>query len=270
MPLTLLAGPANAGKVALLLDRYLADIGREPVLIVPNRADIDRVERDLLAKSGALLGGRIGTFDDVFEGIARSNGHHRPLVTDAQRSLLVRDVVARVRLSELGRSARFAGFADALGSAVSELESGLVEPDAVDGELGELVRTYRAELDRLELWDRDLERRHAAERVAGELDAWDGTPVYAYGFEDLTGAQWALLEALAGRADVTVSLPYEPGRAVFASLEDTANDLARLADGRIEELPPAYDTFAHPALAHLERALFEDAPPHRANPAIGT
>jgi len=43
MPLTLLAGPANAGKVALLLDRYLADIDREPVLIVPNRADVDRV-----------------------------------------------------------------------------------------------------------------------------------------------------------------------------------------------------------------------------------
>ncbi len=84
MPLTLLAGPANAGKVALLLDRYLADIGREPVLIVPNRADVDRVERDLLERAGALLGGRIGTFDDVFEGIARSNGaspparHRRP------------------------------------------------------------------------------------------------------------------------------------------------------------------------------------------------
>ena len=258
MPLTLLAGPANAGKVALLLDRYLNDIDREPVLIVPNRADIDRVERDLLERTGALLGGQIGTFDDLFETIARSNGHHRPLVTDAQRTLLVRDVVARARLSELGRSARFAGFADALGAAVSELESGLVEPDELDGELGELVRAYRAELDRLGLWDRDLERRHAAERVAGELGAWDGRPVYAYGFEDLTGAQWALLEALTGRADVAVSLPYEPGRAVFSSLEQTAGDLARLADGRIEELPPGYHRYAHPALAHLERALFSD------------
>lgn len=272
MPLTLLAGPANAGKVALLLDRYLAELrcsqhdrakpdrarGREPVLIVPNRADIDRVERDLLAPGGALTGGRIGTFDDVFEGIARSNGHHRPLVTDAQRELLVRDVVARASLGELGRSARFAGFADAVGSAISELESGLVDPGEIPGELGELARAYRDELDRLELWDRDLERRHAAERVAGELAAWDGAPVYAYGFEDLTGAQWALLEALAGRADVTVSLPYEPGRAVFASLEETANDLARLADGRIEELAPAYHTFAAPALAHLERTLFGD------------
>ena len=74
-----------------------------------------------------------------------------------------------------------------------------------------MLRTYRGELDRLGRWDRDRERRYAAERVANEPDAWDGRPVYAYGFEDLTAAQWALVEALSGRADVTVSLPYEPG-----------------------------------------------------------
>ena len=51
----------------------------------------------------------------------------------------------------------------------------------------------------------------------------------AHGFEDLTGAEWRLLEALAARADVHVSLPYEPGRAVYASLRRTADDLAKLA-----------------------------------------
>ena len=39
----------------------------------------------------------------------------------------------------------------------------------------------------------------------------------------------ALLDALAGRADVTVSLPYEPGRAAFASLSGTMDDLGALA-----------------------------------------
>ena len=66
MPLTLLVGPANAGKVAALLDRYLAAIGREPLLVVPGGADVERVERDLLVRSPALLGGWIGTFDDLF------------------------------------------------------------------------------------------------------------------------------------------------------------------------------------------------------------
>src|SRR5204862_5336307 len=106
-----------------------------------------------------------------------------------------------------------------------------------------------------------LQRRAAAERAARELDAWQGEPVFAYGFEDLTAAEWTLLEALAGRADVTVSLPYEPGRPAFASLRRTADDLAGLADGRIEELPPRFAEVAAPAIAHLERALFDDAPP---------
>ena len=48
MALSLIAGPANAGKVELLLDRYLAALEREPVLIVPTRSDVERVERDLL------------------------------------------------------------------------------------------------------------------------------------------------------------------------------------------------------------------------------
>jgi ATP-dependent helicase/DNAse subunit B len=261
MALTLLAGPANAGKVALLLERYLADLPREPVLIVPNRSDVERVERDLLGRTGALLGGSIGTFDDVFAGIAAGGDGRRPVIGDAQRALLLRRVTQRVSLGALGPSARFGGFADALGTAISELESGMLDPADLDGDLAELYRRYREELDGLGLWDRDRQRREAAERVAGQLAAWDGRPIYAYGFEDLTAAQWRLLEAFAGRVDLTVSLPYEPGRAVFSSLERTATDLARLAGDRIAELPPRYADYAHAALAHLERALFEDAPP---------
>jgi ATP-dependent helicase/nuclease subunit B len=269
MGLTLLAGPANAGKVALLLDRYLADIPREPVLIVPNRSDVERVERDLLGRCGALLGGSIGTFDDLFERIAAGNGGARAVAGDAQRALLLRRVVAAVRLADLGRSARFAGFADALGATIAELEAGLLDPDDLDGDLADLYRAYRAELDRLGIWDTDLRRRYAADRVAGQLDAWDSRPVYAYGFEDLSAAQWRLLEALAGRADVTVSLPYEPGRAAFAALERTAADLVRLADGNVEELPPRYAEYAHPVLAHLERTLFADVAPSAPPPSEG-
>src|SRR6266513_2736512 len=233
MALTLLAGPANAGKVALLLERYRDAIAREPFLIVPNRSDVDRVERELLASSGALLGGQIGTFDDLFRRHARDGGEHRPVATDAQRALIVRRALSHARLNGWTRSARYAGFADALSSTLGELESGLVEPAELEGDLAGLYGEYRAELDRLGLWDRDLQRRAAAERVGGELAAWEGRPVFAYGFEDLTGAQWALLEALAGRADVTVSLPYEPGRPAFASLERTAADLSEPASSGI-------------------------------------
>ena len=70
MPLSLIVGPANAGKVELLRDRYLAALEREPVLIVPNRSDVDRVQRELLSRRPALFAGSIGTFDDVFERVS--------------------------------------------------------------------------------------------------------------------------------------------------------------------------------------------------------
>ncbi len=267
MPLTLLAGPANAGKVALLLERFRSDLAREPVLIVPNRGDVDRVQRELLAEGGALLAGSIDTFDGVFSQLAAGNGDSRDVLTDAQRSLLVRRLVADVG-AELGGSARFSGYADTLAATLGELEAGLVEPDEVGGDLGALYTAYRAELDRLGVRDRDGERRYGADRAARDLDAWTGSPVYAYGFEDLTGAQWALIESLAARVDVTVSLPYEPGRIAFEALERTSADLARIADGRIEELPPASHRFARPELAYLERNLYVDQP-HAAAPLEG-
>jgi ATP-dependent helicase/DNAse subunit B len=272
MGLCLIVGPAHAGKVDRLLAHYLAAVqtavdesapesaaDREPFLIVPNRSDVDRVERDLLRRSGALLGGTIGTFDDLFRRIARGAADARSVATEAQRALAVRRALAGASLNGLGASARSAGFADALLAALAELEAGLLDPDDVGGDLAGLYRDYRSQLERLGLWDADSERRAAADRLRRELDAWQGAPVFAYGFEDLTGAEWALIEALAARGEVTVSLPYEPGRAAFASLRRTAEDLASLAGGALEELPPRAAELAPPALAHLERGLFAEA-----------
>ena len=264
MPLRLIAGPANAGKVELLLGRYLDALevpnGPEPMLIVPNRADVDRVELELLARRPALLGGSIGTFDDVFRGLAGGIADARRQLGRAEQTLLVRRVVSGTDLNGLGRSAAHAGFVDALQQVLDELESGLLDPDAVEGELGVLYAGYRDELDRLARWDRGVLRSRAVERLRTDLDSWQGQPVFAYGFEDLTGAEWALLEALAARAEVTVSLPYEPGRPAFAALLRTAEDLAALAPHPVEELPPRYAAVAPPALAHLERTLFADEP----------
>jgi hypothetical protein len=256
MPLTLLAGPANAGKVALLLERYLGELDREPVLIVPNRSDVERVERELLRDAGCLMAGSIGTFDDLFERVARAGKDWRRPLSELQRTLLVRRLVERNRNGNGDGPHPAAGYADSLSAAIAELGAGLADPEHAEGDLAGRYAAYHAELDSLGLWDRELERRYAAERIASELESWDGRPVFAYGFEDLTGAQWALLEALAGRGEVTVSLPYEPGRAAFAALGRIASDLAGLAGDQVEELPARAGEFVEPALAHLERHLF--------------
>src|SRR5215208_6494611 len=127
MGLTLLAGPANAGKVARLLDGYLTVLDRDrvrgagPYLIVPNRPDVERAERDLLRRAGCLLGGTIGTFDDLFDDLARAGSPRRAL-KDRQRDLLVRRVVGAASLNGLTASSRTAGFADALSAVLSDLE----------------------------------------------------------------------------------------------------------------------------------------------------
>lgn len=251
-----MVGPAHAGKVALLLDRFVGSLERDPWLVVPNRADVERVERELVERGGGLLAGTIGTFDTLFELLAHGDGNGRRLLGDVERSLLLRRVADEARAP----GARFAGFADAVGRALAELDGALLDPDDLPEPLAPLARAYRSELDRLGAWDRALLRRRAVERLTSEIGSWDGSPVLAYGFEDLTGAEWRLLEALSARTDVHVSIPYEPGRAVYASLQRTVEDLASLAGGSVVELPPRADDFLPPALAHVERALFTDVP----------
>lgn len=263
VPLRLLVGPANAGKVSRLLDRYVQALDREPCFVVPNRHEIELTERELLERQPALLGGWIGTFDDLFRLIAPQNGQAE-LITSSARRLVLQDVAATEQLARLGRSARFDGFVDTLAETIDELEAALLEPGELAGELAALHEAYRARLDALGLTDRQRCQRAAIDRLLSERDAWSERPVLAYGFTDLTGAQWALIEALSARTDVTVSLPYEPGRRAFGSVHRTAEDLARLAGEAIEELQPA-EWGQAPALAHLERMLFElpshDPPP---------
>jgi ATP-dependent helicase/DNAse subunit B len=258
MGLSLVVGPAHVGKVALLLERYLGVLEREPWLVVPNRVDVDRVERDLVSRRPALLAGTVGTFDDLFRHLAGAGADDPRVASEVQRTLAARRAVARVELDGLGPSAATTGFADTLLQAIGELESGLVDTSELDRDLSRLVVAYREELSALGLQDRDGLRRRALERLRGDLTAWAGEPVFAYGFEDLTAAEWALLEALSARADVTVSIPYEPGRAAFEALERTVEDLAGLAGG-IEELPRAPGP-RPPSLVHLERELFADEP----------
>ena len=267
MPLSLVVGPAHSGKVALLLERFLEAIDADPWLVVPTRGDIARVEKDLLRRSPALLAGRIGTFDDLFAEIA---GQDDTTVGDRPRRAAACCCGAsspEPSSAPLSRSAATRGFADALGGALAELGAALVEPERVEGDLGRLGAAYRDRARRLRL-SATATRSAAApsSASAAPFDAWDARPVLAYGFEDLTAAEWALVEALAARVQVTVSLPYEPARAVFASLRRTADDLARLAP-RSRSFRPAATGTCRRAIAHVERALFSDG---RRRPARST
>jgi len=150
------------------------------------------------------MAGEIGTFDDLFGRLARAGGEHRRSPPTTQRTLIVRGVIARARLNGWTRSAR--------SSAASRMpcrgprpssESGLVEPRSWREISPGSMRTNRAELDSLGLWDRDLERRAAAERLAASWERGRAGPFLRTASRS-DRRTVGVLEALAGRAEVTV------------------------------------------------------------------
>jgi hypothetical protein len=101
MPLTLLLGPANCGKVALLLDRFVEAVesGATPFLVVPTRPDVELAERDLVRRRPALLGGMIGTFDDLFERVLVRCGRPTSSLGGLERRLAVERAVRDAQLA---------------------------------------------------------------------------------------------------------------------------------------------------------------------------
>src|SRR5437879_4751136 len=111
MPITLITGPANAGKAELVMERARRHIahGAEPLLIVPTRADVEHYRREL-AGSGAALGIEVGRFAELIGEVVRRAGASVPVVGALARERLLIALAARQ-----GRAAR-PGFARALGA----------------------------------------------------------------------------------------------------------------------------------------------------------
>src|SRR5205807_250952 len=238
MPLTLLLGPANCGKVATLLDRFAeqVDAGASPTLVVPTRPDVDLAERDLLARRPALLGGAIGTFDDLFERVLERAGEPTGTLSPPARRVVLEQVIRDAPIDVLAAPARFPGFVDGLARVLDDIVTAAPPEElarrlaafGADGRRGELAglhRLYRDRLAELGIRDRAGSHAHAAGLLETRLDAWDGAPVFAYGFEDMSGIQLAALRAIAARAPVMVSLPYQPGRPALAAVRPAVDAL---------------------------------------------
>ncbi|MCW3070040.1 MAG: ATP-dependent nuclease subunit B-like protein [Solirubrobacterales bacterium] len=273
MPITLVTGPANAGKAEVVMEavrRHLAH-GEEPLLVVPTRADAEHYLRELSGE-GTAMGVRVERFAGLLAEAVRRAGLSEAVLGELAREQLLATLVRRPDGPPPSR-----GFLRALGEIIAELQVRRVTPArleqalaswaAVDGpvttqaELGRTFAGYRAALQRLGRLDTE-------QRAVGALDAlrrrpalWGTTPVLFYGFDDLTPLQLDTIETL-GRlvgAPVTVSLPYEPGRAAFAGRAASFHAIAPLAQEHVELQARAehYAPAARSALSHLERSLFE-------------
>jgi ATP-dependent helicase/DNAse subunit B len=273
MPITLVTGPANAGKAQVVMEavrRHLAH-GEDPLLVVPTRADAEHYLRELAGLQTAM-----GVRVERFAGLI-GEAVHRAGVSEPVIGGLARERVLEALASRPGAPPPAPGFLRALGDLLAELQVRRVTPArlgqalsswrAADGreagpaELGRLFSGYHATLERLGLLDAEQRAVRALDALRRRPALWEGTPVLFYGFDDLTTLQLDAIETL-GRvvaAKVTVSLAYEPGRAAFAGRAGTFQTLAPLADEHVPLEPRAehYAPQARAALSHLERSLFE-------------
>jgi ATP-dependent helicase/DNAse subunit B len=283
LPLTLVTGPANAEKAGHVLAAYRAALDVEPLLVVPTFADVEHYRREL-AEAGAVFGVRVVRFSGLMGEIARRAGAGGRPVARLTRERVAAAAIAGARLDVLAASADTPGFVQALLRLADELGERRIEPGRwwaamrSWGEREPARAAYAEELARLYGAYRDglaaLGRRDRAAHDIAALDAlrlgparWRGTPVFLYGFDDLTPIQRDAVETLALHvgAPVTVSLTYEPGRAAFAGRGATFQELMALGPEHVE-LAARAEHYSAPALHHLERTLFEAPPERRPDP----
>ncbi len=266
MTLELVVGPVRSGKLGVLLGRFAAacEAGARPLLLVPAAFERDALERDACRSAGAVLGGEVVTLDTLIE---RVLGGEVAVASEAL-DRVVRRRVAHSQSAAAGL--RPAALASALERLARECDRAGAAPGALERAPGgdaRLAPAYAAYEDALAASGRARRGQlvvRAAERLERELAAWSGAPVFAYGFDDLSPAQLRLIGALAGRCDVLLALPYEPGRPLLGSLDVAFEWLAARAE-RVEELRAA--AYGAPAtVVALARGAFSarsEPPPAR-------
>jgi ATP-dependent helicase/DNAse subunit B len=288
VPLTLVLGPANSAKAGEVLGAYALAARRDALLVVPTAADAVHYDRELVG-TGVVLG-RALTFTGLIAEMARRAGYSAPRLTALQQQRLLRTAVAGLSLRSLGESAVSAGFPAAVGRLSAELQTARVSSARFTSALrtwaGEdadrrayaedLAAVYRGYLDAVERTGRADPARFAWAALNALRAApfrWGATPVFFYGFDDLTAIERDAVETLAGSvgAAVTVSLTYEASRVAMSARAGVAEDLRSVAD-TVRELPSLdehYGTDAANALHHVERHLFEpEAPRLDPGPAV--
>lgn len=288
MPITLITGPANAGKAHEVLGAMRMHLahGEEPLLVVPTRADVEHYRREL-AQEGAVLGVRVERFEGLIDEVVRRAGMGEPVLGKVAREQVLtaisrgsaNDRPAAAEQAWIGHTHSTPGFVSALATLVAELEVQRVTPARLEGALKawegadgvgavggveELVRLwgeYRKLLQRIGRSDGERRAAQALDTLRRSPVLWGGTPVLMYGFDDFGAQQLDAIETLGARVDaaVTVSLTYEPGRTAFAGRAGTFETLRPLAaeHRRLQARAEYYAPGARATLHHLERSLFE-------------
>jgi ATP-dependent helicase/DNAse subunit B len=266
VPITLITGPANAGKAQVVVDavrRHLAH-GQEPLLIVPTRADSDHYLSELAGERTAL-GVRVERFEGLIAEATRRAGIGEPALGELARERVIEALAARAGVPASPGSVHALGhlFAELGVRRVTPARFGRALADARVhwSGLGRLFGEYCATIERLGRMDVEQRAVRGLDALRERPALWGATPVLLYGFDDLTPLQIDTIETLGRLVDapLTVSLTYEPGRIAFAGRAASFHAVASLAVEcrQLEARAEHYAPHAREALSHLERSLFE-------------
>ncbi len=234
--LTLVFGPANSGKLGLVLDWWRERLGEHAVVVTPTGPDARELTAEMVGREGGLVQQAPAlTFDGLVQLLV---GRSLRYATELERFLMVSRVLAETPTRALQTAARLPGVVSALGALLQQLgESGRpseeidsilarwaaadLAEEAIAEDVRRLARAYDETCSRLGRCDRSATVREATEAVSAGGGRGGGPgwcrPVALYGFTSFTPGQRSLIEALARRTEVLVAFTYDGAREVNLS-----------------------------------------------------
>jgi ATP-dependent helicase/DNAse subunit B len=283
--LTLVLGPANSGKMGLVLDWWQERAGLGTVVVAPTAPDAWEIALEMVERAGAIVGESPAmTFDGLVRMVLRRVPRY---AGELETTLLLRKILRDESLEALAPAAESPGTVTALGDLLRQLrETGKDEGEierilarwiGVDphvsglaGDIRRLAAGYARNLAALGLEDRPGAVREAV-AVLGEAGAVSNPrwvrPVALYGFTSFTPGQRLLVEALSRQVEVLLAFTYDESRDVnLVSAADVGWWRRRAA--RVVDAPSSTRAYASPAIDYLERHFMgERNPPAPPRPA---
>jgi RecB family exonuclease len=269
--LTLVLGPANAGKLGRVLRWWDERRALKPLVVVPTGPDARGLSAEMAQRRGALVGQSPAI---TFDGLVRLLlGRSPQYAGDFERSLLITHLLHERPPQAPGFSPRFPGTTGVVASLLQQLGDSGRSPEEIEQVLGRwasldpdsaglaadlrsLLNGYHDLRDRLGLSDRADAVREAVKAAC----AWDRRPLALYGFTSFTLAQRRLVAALAQVGEVVLVFDYERSRQRSLTSPAELAFWESLAAG-VEELRPGALAYTSPAIAYLERHFMDDPLP---------
>src|ERR1017187_1370081 len=208
----LLTGPAGSGKTAFVLDRFREALGARNDAIrrlVPTATMAQHLQNRIAREGFVFRRGLIQTLSGFVEAWA---GDLRP-APDSVLYLIVEEAAQRVNRPEFARVVHMPGFCASLARAIGDFssagcDSGRLGSCLPEAPLSAAFLAVYQEVDR-ELRERGLVLRaerlaHAARRIRNEGLSDIGT-IWMDGFHALPDPELAVIEAMGGRTDLTLT-----------------------------------------------------------------